>query len=64
MNTGDEYEKIAADRWGWQDPVSSGSHRSDLAQTDRLSREPVFALGVEYAGETTESKLTRTALKR
>ena len=58
VNTGDEYEKIAADKGG---KIQYHQDLIDQIWTDRpeLSREPVFALGVEYAGETTESKLTR-----
>ena len=58
VNTGDEYEKIAADKGG---KIQYHEDLIDQIWTDRpeLSREPVFALGVEYAGETTESKLTR-----
>ena len=58
VNTGDEYEKIAADKGG---KIQYHQDLIDQIWTDRpeLSREPVFALGIGYAGETTESKLTR-----
>ena len=52
VNTGDEYEKIAADKGG---KIQYHQDLIDQIWTDRpeLSKEPVFALGVEYAGETT-----------
>ena len=58
VNTGDEYEKIAADKGG---KIQYHQDLIDQIWTDRpeLSKEPAFALGIEYTGETVASKLTR-----
>ena len=55
---GEKFVAIAEEKKG---SLFVGEDLINLIWTDRpeLSREPVFALGVEYAGETTESKLTR-----
>ena len=55
---GEKFVAIAEEKKG---SLFVGEDLINLIWTDRpeLSKEPVFALGVEYAGETTESKLTR-----
>lgn len=57
-NTGDEYEKIADEKGG---KIQYQLDLIDQIWTDRpeLSKEPVFELGLEYAGETVADKLGR-----
>lgn len=58
VNTGMEYETIAAEKGG---SIQYQMDLIDQVWTDRpaLSEEPVFALGTEYTGETVAEKLAR-----
>lgn len=58
MGEGQEYEKIATEK---NAGIQYGYDLIDKVWEDRpvLSEEPAFALDIQYAGETTESKLKR-----